>query len=448
MTKVKRDSTARVRTRDNLQPPGRYGIWAQGPVANYSDQSLYLSPLGEQEVMTDVVQAGFHARRASGEVMFNPMSQTRLAVTSSSVSPITRQISPPNAIGQKYGYNGDYLLARVGGNHSTDPQRVTYGLIPQRLTTLPVDRAVAEACTKAIRPPSEASLLVSLAEMDKTRRLVPDLLRNWSTLFKRLNTDVKVTRHLTELQQAGRLSARNLKALERSATESWLAIRFGVRPLIMDTLGVLKAINGTYDSEEAIRLTSRGKAFVAESDVKNVEWYDGPSYRDYITISRHHSLSVRAMSLWEVRMDMLRNAGVSLAAVPEAAIDLVTFSFVLNWVVNVNDFFAALGALADPALQNLGGCYVVEETIQTIWQCTGSMYPSTLYVVERPCSGIVQATRVERRRTPAQLNKQMKLVVRADPMKFTRDLRLLDAVALLRQQLRGRNVRGLAKVLG
>lgn len=448
MTNVKKGSAARVRTRDTLRPSGRFGSWASGPAANSSNQSLYLSPLGAQEVMSDVVQTSFEARRSSGEVMFNPMQQTRLIVTSSSVSPITVQISPPNLVGQRYGYNGDYLLARVGGSFSTDPQRVTYGLIPKKLTNLPVGRAIAEACTKAIRPPSEASLLVSLAEMDKTGRLVPDLLRNWSTLFQRLNQDVRITRHLTELQSAKRLSTRNLAALERTVTETWLSMRFGVRPLIMDTLGVLKAMNGSYDSEEAVRLTSRGKADVAESDVQSVEWYDGPSYRDYVTISRHHSLKVRAMSLWEVRMDMLRNAGVSLSAVPEAIIDLVKFSFVLNWVINVNDFFAALGALADPALHNLGGCYVVEETIQSIWQCTGSMYPSTTYAVERPCSGIVQATLVEKRRTPAQLNQQMKLVVRADPMKFTRDLRLLDAVALLRQQLRGRNVRGLAKVLG
>jgi hypothetical protein len=53
---------------------------------------------------------------------------------------------------------------------------------------------------------------------------------------------------------------------------------------------------------------------------------------------------------------------------------------------------------------------------------------------------------VEKRRVPAQLSNLMKLVVRADPKKFTKDLRLLDAVALFRQQLRGRNVQALAKI--
>lgn len=448
MTTLTKGKQVRVRTRDELQASGRYGTWASGPRANYSDSALFLCPQGKQEVMTDVVQANFKKRISSGEVIFNPMNSTRIEMQSSSVSPITLQTSPAQFVGQRYGYNGDYLLARVGGTSTTDLRQLSQGVSPKKITQLPSDRAVAEACTKAIRPPSVASLLVTLAEVDKTRRLVPDLLRNWSTLFQRLNRDVRLTRHLTELQSAKRLSAGNLKALERSVTETWLAMRFGVRPLIMDTLGVLKAIEGSYDSQKDIRLTSRGQSFVAESAVENVSWYDGPSYYDLITISKHHSLQVRAMSLWEVRMDALRNAGVSLAAVPEAMIDLVRFSFVLNWVVNVNDFFAALGAQADPALHNLGGCYVVQEEISTTWQCTGSVYPSSIYVVERPCSGIVQSTSVERRRIPAQLTQQMKLVVRADPMKFTKDLRLLDAVALLRQQLRGRNTRALSKVLG
>lgn len=448
MTTLKKDKQVRVRTRDELQASGRFGVWASGPKVNSSVSALFLCPQGKMEVMTDVVQADFKKRISSGEVIFNPMNSTRVEMKSSSVSPITQQITPADWAGQRYGYNGDYLLARVGGSTSEDLRRLSSGIYPKRLATLPVDRAVAEACTKAIRPPSEASLLVTLAEMDKTRRLVPDLLLNWSSLFRRLNRDVGLTRHLTELQSAKRLSASNLRALERSATETWLAMRFGVRPLIMDTLGVLKAIKGSYDSKEDVRLTSRGKSFVAESAVENVEWYDGASYRDYITISKHHSLQVRAMSLWEVRMDMLRNAGVSLAAVPEAAIDLVRFSFVLNWVINVNDFFAALGAQADPALRNLGGCYVVQEEISTTWQCTGSAYPSSTYIVARQCNGIVQSTVVEKRRIPAQLTQQLKLVVRADPMKFTRDLRLLDATALLRQQLRGRNIRGLSKILG
>lgn len=446
MKQIAKRSEARVRTRDNLRAPGRFGTWASSPGTSWSDANLYLSPLGEQELMTDVVQANFKARISQGEVIFNPMQQTRIVTTSMSVSPITRVIQAGATFGKRYGYNGDYLLMKIGGSHTTAPGGITHGLIPKRLTTLPSDRAIAEASTKAIRPPSEASLLVTLAEMDKTRRLVPDLLHSWSSLFQRLNRDVRLSRYVTALQSAKRLSISNLKNLERSAVETWLAMRFGVRPLVMDTLGVLKAVNTAYDDANDVRLTSRGKSFVAESDVQNVKWFDGPSYYDEVTISRHHSLQVRAMSLWEVRMDLLRNAGVSPAAVPEALIDLVRFSFVLNWVINVNDFFAALGAMADPDLHNLGGCYVLTEEIQSVWQCTSSVYPSSVYVVERPCSGVVQSVLVEKRRVPAQLSKLMKLVVRADPKKFTRDFRLLDAVALFRQQLRGRNVRALAKL--
>lgn len=135
---------------------------------------------------------------------------------------------------------------------------------------------------------------------------------------------------------------------------------------------------------------------------------------------------------------MANQSGLSLTQVPEAAIDLVTFSFVLNWVVNVNDFFAALGSFISPGTKSLGGCYVVERLNTSTWQCTGTTSTDPYYAVKRQTVGIITAVTEEKYRVvglPAP-----KLVVRADPFRFLTDGRLVDAIALLRQQTRGRNV--------
>lgn len=399
----------------------------------------YASGVGEVEAMADVVVPGFPERRANGEILFNPMNRTRHSLQADSIGPAVVRVRDDSFLGQSYEFYGNFLPFSLGG--SVDPSSARPALGPKPMDKTGVSRAIAEASTKALRPPSDASLLVTLAEMDKTRRLVPDLLNNWSALFQKLNRVSAPGRRMTALQAGVKDAKRNLGALERTLTETWLAMRFGVRPLIMDTLGLIKAANKVYESQ-AVRLTQRGAASYSDSSTSTFVQTYGVT-QTTISQSNHGEAMVRAMSLWEVKMDQLRNSGVSLSAVPEAAIDLLKFSFVLNWVINVNDFFASLGALADPALTNRGGCYVLRTLETTTWQATGtvSLDPTT-WAVTRPVSGIVTAV-LETQSRIVGLN-QPKLVVRANPMKFLGDARLVDAIALLRQQTRGRNVRYLA----
>lgn len=397
----------------------------------------YCSPTGEVEVMSDVVVPGFARRMADGEILFNPMSQVRTSVTGSSQGAAVVRVKDDTFKGQTYEILGNQLLYLLGRDTSADTKSPT--LPPTRaLTESQCGRAIVEACTKAQRPPSDASLLVTIAELDKTRRLVPDLLSNWAALFRKLNSVPMASRRLTTHQVARADAAHKLAAFEKSLTETWLAMRFGVRPLIMDTLGLIKAANRVY-SADPIRVTQRGSASVSASSTQTIT-IDTGVVRSTIVQSNEDSFHVRAMMLWEVAMNQLRASGVSLANIPEAAIDLVTFSFVANWVINVNDFFASLGAIADPGLRDRGGCYVQNRLSTSTWQATDSVSrdPAT-FAITRKMSGIVTSTLEETGRVVGL--EKSGLVVRASPLKFLGDLRLIDAVALLRVQTRGRNFR-------
>lgn len=421
----------RMRVDDQLGASAPLWDIGAGPVNNYSVVSGYCPPQGIVRTMSDIVVPQFRRRSAEGEVFFNPMSSTRAEFTSNSDSGVVRQVTPAWAAGQTYRAGGDYLSYLLGGS-STPVSKIPE---PVRLASLPVDAAVIEACTKAAARPSDASLLVTIAETQKTLRMLPGALHSWRGFLQRLNT--VGPRNWDEL---GRNTLRQLKAHERMLTEFWLQARFGLRPLVMDTLGALKAVQRVYD-DKLVRQTARGHATFSVSDVVS-DFYGGLQQRSYTRTTRNE-VSVRAMSLWEGGLYLGDQLGLSARNVPEAVIDLTRFSFVVNWLVNVNDFARSLGSAFDSGFRTLGGCHVVTVSNSTVWQFTGSDTTSDpTYEVASDASGIATAVREERWRVPGL--KAPKLALRADPYRFLTDLRLLDAATLLSQQLRRRNVRVLA----
>jgi len=392
--------------------------------------------------MADMITPKFHERKNGGELIFNGMNSSSVSLSSVSAGPALVYVVNDINKGTTYDVTGNWLLRVVGGNANISDKNPR--LAPWNLgLESDVQRAVVEACTKVQKAPSEANILVSLAEMGKTMRLVPDLLKNWSSLFQKLNRPSAVSRNPAVAAKFNRnLSASNLSALERSAVETWLAFRFGVRPLIMDTLGVLRALSKETPSKP-VRLTQRGQAGYPWTSSEVVQSSMGVVVMQLQTESTL-DVNVRAMSLWEMELTKLRDMGASLAAIPEAAIDLVTFSFVLNWVVNVNDFFAALGSALDPGLKMVGGCYVVEKTASTLWMPISTTSSNAGYSITKPVTGHILATVTSKRRSVDLV--PMKLTVRADPTKFLRDFRLIDAIALLRVTTRGRGVKSLEKL--
>jgi hypothetical protein len=236
----------------------------------------------------------------------------------------------------------------------------------------------------------------------------------------------------------------DLSETERTLVTTWLIVRFGLRPLVADTLALMKMLNKAYDANP-VRLTQRGSSLASMGWTASFELPYGLSTVGF-TQSYTENIHVRAMQLWECKLTRARDAGFSLSAVPEAAIDLVRFSFVVNWVVNLNDFFSAMGSFLDPGIKSVGGCYVLTEEQSSVWQATNTRITSGSpdWQVTRQVQGHVMMSRTRKRRFVGLPSP--KLVVRADALKFLNDPRLVDAIALLAQQLRGRNVSILARL--
>lgn len=284
-----------------------------------------------------------------------------------------------------------------------------------------------------------------LAEIRQTLRLLPGILSSFTDILRRINARNGQLDRLgtgpTRGGSYGSVADRNIRDLQRGLLDFWLAARFGLRPAIMDAIGAFNA----YQRQRKgglIRVTSRGGAVVSSSSQSNGIAASGIT-RTPILEQSNDQFTVRAMTLWEARVELLDDLGANLANVPLAVVDLTSFSFVLNWMVNVNDFALALGSLVQPGWHKLGGCVVESRETTTLY----TLGPTTIlngypaYALERGCEGFVQLVERNKTRTPGAPVGAISL--RPDPLKWVSDFRLLDAAALFTQQVRGKGVQNL-----
>lgn len=433
---------SRIRLRGALVKGAPLIDVASGPAANSTSVIGYGAAVGRSETMTDVVTPQFSAIMASGAVLFKPMTQALSEHQPSSTVVAVRQIAPAYMIGQTYTDSGDWVsYCMVGASPSANS--IPGAMSPKSLIPASTaDRAISEACTKALKFPSEANLLVSLAELHKTMRLVPDLWTNWAQFFQSFNSKVGYAygKHL----QANpiRQSKANLLALQKIVDQTWLAVRFGVRPLIMDTLGVMRSME-TSLSPDPVRFPVRGSSAVSASEVTSWNYNVGIT-RNTIVSAHSHNLSVRAMSLLEIALDSYsRRIGTQLGNIPEAVIDLVSFSFVANWVITLNDYMSAIGRMAQPGMRTLGGCYVVTDQKSASHQITGCTCTNASFVLTSSPQGVNTVTVNSKYRAVGL--RAPSLSIRADPFKFLTDLRLVDSIALLSVQGRRLRYAGLVR---
>lgn len=424
----------RTRSSGVLTAPSNTYEVAVGQLDNYTALRWYNSPKGRTAVMQDVVVPGYHKLQASGKVLFNPMTRSEVSYTGS-VSTGSVDVIPSLApLGQKYTTTGDWVSYLKGGPGSASATQILSGLLPVSLISpSQADRAISEACTQAQRLPSDANLLVSMAEIHKTMRMVPDLWSSWSRFFQSFHgkVDYLYGRHLAANPR--KQSAANLEALRKITQDTWLAMRFGARPLIMDTIGVVKALEREL-SPRPVRITQRGNVLVTGSQVVTEEASFGV-INVTISCAYTQNIRVRAMNLFEFEADKIRNrTGLLIGHVPEAVIDLVGYSFVANWVVTLNDYFSAIGAAAQPGVTGLGGCYVCTNEKSAVYQLAGARSTNTNYTLDQSPSGVATCASITKERYVGLRAPQ--ITVRANPFKFLTDWRLLDAIALLSKSIR------------
>ena len=330
--------------------------WASQPYKYYADRRRVIA-------MVDVITEDFHRRSRNGEIINNPMWKVSYQ----------RVEMPSNVHGTGTGnetctYWELNFLPEAGFNydlHST-PQSAVDALCDLYSS----DSLVAQTKAWANIDVSEMQAWASLGEMPETIRMIVDLLKQ---AFK-----------LTIAAKRGdtKTLLREVKKLRKFDTyaDIWLLWRYGIRPLIGDITSLLKVL----DAKPIVgkRQTFRGKHTLVYDDVvtnSHVNWSAGGAGWDFKTTERLFA-TFRAGVMVQIENSI--NSGLAILGLDnplEAIWELIPFSFIIDWFVNVGDVISAI--LLNPSLSPVCSFVTEEVTRTAIVQCTGYSWNNDL----EPC---------------------------------------------------------------
>jgi len=396
--------TLRNRSRGLLTPINSATLWRYTGNGNPWVQNAISLPymFGDVENMTDSVTPNFRKRQAAGEKFFNNMYYSRIGYQSGGGTGY--QIHDAN--------NGE----RIDGQtlHIYIPHTGTNALVSTVLLigSSEISRLASEVSTRVLndRGRSDSNLWETLAEADKTI----EMLRSpYSKLLSAVNSAAKA-------KMLGRFPGYALNGV----SNLYLAYRYGIRPIINDVQGIISGLKQKTGKQQK---TTRAKRQINRFEVRAGSGTVGIIKVDYSNII-NDTVTIRATCLDEVVLSSLNNIGFSAKGLLTLPWELVSYSFVADWIANVGDFIGAL----TPAFgwNSLGSCLSISREVSNLYVPTGTTCMSGAYTLDRSVSGSFTTTSTSKGRGPLA---PAALVIKSD-FKFDNFTRAADAWALLGQR--------------
>lgn len=388
-----------TRHRQQVETPGTMGairlkMWK--PNAGFETASSGWLPGTQQQsltTMTDVVTPGFAQRVASGAIVNSPMSMVS-TLWGPSIPGSMIEFDKTNE-DLRWGAEGD--SCRLLGW----PSPASAGLRTTNLIRLAQTAALA-----GVKAP-DLYTGVALGEGLKTLNLAVSpfrglarLIANSANRYRRdlklygneLNSVMKIKGHTRRQKRLVEFKRKvkdtrtrdpiNVDNLE-FIPDMVLAYNLGWKPLLKDIDALLRKIPAKTNPE---RVTSRAtKSETASSTVPGTsgDYTQGCrlAYNDTIT----ETVTVRCGVLYETGGEQPRaDFGVRLSDVPITAWELVPFSFLLDYVVNVGNW---LEAIAAPSRAKILAFYTLTTTQITVERVASHGIPGTGWTVVRQPGG-------------------------------------------------------------
>lgn len=374
---------------------------------------------GETVSTLDVVTPNFRKRIASGEILMNPFTrvrQTGISVAGSACS--VRATAATNCGNGQYmnttiswsSNHADRFYNRaIGGSTWTCTTQCILNPI-QLISDVDKMHLISEAATRcrSERGRSDQNSWEALAESDKALEALTGVFKSSAKALRSFKKG-------------------DFLAFQRNAAEGYLVWRYGLKPLISDVNGI---ISGWSKALGKRRKTTRVSEKIQKSAVNTVQWNDSTIFTVFQQ-NLEDKINVRVTSIDDMTVSRLVAIGLSSKDLITLPWELVRYSFVVDWFVNVGDF---IGSLV-PAFEatQLGACTVIKRELCHSYNVVSSGSSSPSYITTGTFGGgyISTIDSVERSvGIPAP-----KLLIKTD-FKFNRLVRCLDAYALLSQRFR------------
>lgn len=376
-------------------------------------QTSSFSPctVGHLEKYSDVTIPKFEKQRAEGKLFFNPMTQSK--VTSTILDPgqgkIDQLLSPP-------GCSSPLLLQE--GKHD-GPGCVYYRFhgafylgdfpIPSEelILTDQITDLIDEVTTKVLagRGKADNNLFESIAEYRQTLGM-----------FRKA------------FSGAWKWFSKNEKAIKlMKPQDAWLTYRYGIMPLVRDVEAIAKGLKqkvGKRRKTTRASLTTRktaGRTFDSGNSFSTLKYFTSQQTADEVT--------VRGMSLDEYVADVYSNIGFTGKGLITTPWELIPYSFVVDWFVNVGDFINALAPA--PGYDQLGTSLTVHRLTSTLYTCQGMQVIGSNNAILRNPTGQFVGTKESKSRGVLGLPS----IGIKHSFRLDEGIRLADSAALLAQKI-------------
>lgn len=416
-------SDARTRSRGGLQ--GQTTIWqcinsscgTIGVTTTLGGPYSVHAVAGSTETTSDYVTPGFRRKSQAGLIIINPYSNTRETYTASGNFFRWKYTAPscgsPVAFMEEW-IEGPYSLMACTGLAKQTPTSV--------FTQSEIDALISVAASKAWSDANQhdANVLQDAAEC---RQLVKLLQSPKATAAKILGAAVK-TRGKSIVSGAKSVA----KSTADLASDLWLQYQYGIKPLVSTLNGVVDAMSRY---RRVHRWTARGNQTLSRTKVTsgntaywvaNINW----------TRTDVHVVTVRAGILLEEEVRFTNNLGIDASGMLSLPWELIPFSFVADWFINVGDFISGIVPFATKT--PLGSWYTIEETVTSTFQVTGTGGPNGAWSIVRAATGLFTGMRRQKRRI-VNLPGPSITWKPDSPLHVLQDKRALDSAALVFQRL-------------
>lgn len=427
-------------------------IWALNPprwkLTSSSGSSLVgVSGAGtyDSDVMTDVVTPGYAFLQASGHIINNDM--TKVVTTQRWIEPLNLQVGCLwRTVGVKqmsWNIAGVPKATNIGIATTSGPnmlQLAASGPYVSKDIGAEASWTLAEAFQAMSKSP--LNVWVTTGEFSESVESFLGIYRKLDALLdfrKKPNKDALVRAWTKRRKSGSFLKWKDLGL----CSNHWLEVRYGLRPLVRELLAALKLLERT--------LTKTRRRFASTREIKCDPLSQLQQRNAANGLTAYPDIGYQIQALWEREFSI--SAGVlaepkfdennlltliGAGSLVQGLWDLVPYSFVINWFVNVS---AWLSSYAPSLLVEPKACWtIVRETERRTCKVTeGSLY------IRTPSPGYGPLAEVSVCRLTGSIQWEKTSLTRvANPSRAVlpevrfalRAANVLDAFSLLFQQLR------------
>lgn len=295
-------------------------------------------------------------------------------------------------------------------------ERLDYSRTPYPYAEVDRLRGLAEtACLAQRGKYGESNLYESLAEVDKTIGMLKDL-------FDR-------ARRIQDIAFFGKKGTSRRRQLTNEAAGQYLSTRYGFMPTVSDIFSILKALEKPLG--RILKTTRCRERWSSKQTTQLPDINDSGHVGFKRTYTIDQDVVVTAISLDSTELTILKALGLSFKDLASLPWELVSLSFVADWVANIGDCISAIAP--NIGTSNVGSCVVIE------WRCVEETALSGAYTLQ-PTQTVLMSSQLPPPYMRVITSKQRivglngpRLQWRTD-FKFDSVVRALDAIALFTAQ--------------